>query len=125
MPQPIAGWSRFSRPARRGSVVIDLTRRGLEVHGGDIMATTTAAHAFAGFPKDAFAFFRELKRNNTREWFQANKDRYEAVCREPMKRLIADLGEDPKSAHITRINRDLRFSRDKSPYRAYIATGVR
>ncbi|HEY6218458.1 MAG TPA: DUF2461 domain-containing protein [Gemmatimonadaceae bacterium] len=83
-----------------------------------------SAH-FVGFPKDGFVFFRELKRHNNRDWFQANRERYEASCREPVKQLIEALGDDPKEAHITRINRDLRFSRDKSPYRTYIAAGVR
>ena len=80
---------------------------------------------FTGFPREAFQFFRDLARHNERDWFLANKERYERACREPMKLLLADLGADPNKAHITRINRDLRFSRDKSPYRTYIATGVR
>jgi uncharacterized protein (TIGR02453 family) len=80
---------------------------------------------FDGFPREAIGFFRQLARHNNREWFQAHKDVYERACREPMKQLIASLGADPASTKITRINRDLRFSRDKSPYRTYIAAGVR
>jgi uncharacterized protein (TIGR02453 family) len=80
---------------------------------------------FTGFPRDALEFFRDLARHNDREWFSANRDRYERACREPMKLLVADLGADPVTSRITRINRDLRFSKDKSPYRTYIATGVR
>jgi len=80
---------------------------------------------FDGFPREAIGFFRQLARHNNREWFQAHKDMYERACREPMKQLIAALGADPASTKITRINRDLRFSRDKSPYRTYIAAGVR
>jgi uncharacterized protein (TIGR02453 family) len=80
---------------------------------------------FDGFPREAIGFFRQLARHNNREWFQAHKDVYERACRGPMKQLIAALGADPASTKITRINRDLRFSRDKSPYRTYIAAGVR
>src|SRR4051794_5987742 len=89
------------------------------------MPSALPSHEFTGFPKDAFAFFRELKRHNDRDWFQSNRERYESACREPMKLLIEALGDDPKEAHISRINRDLRFSRDKSPYRTFISTGVR
>ena len=80
---------------------------------------------FPGFPREAFTFFTQLARNNKREWFLAHKDVYERACREPMKELVAELGVDPDSTRITRINRDLRFSKDKSPYRTYIAAGVR
>jgi uncharacterized protein (TIGR02453 family) len=84
-----------------------------------------AMTAFDGFPREAFGFFNQLALHNNREWFQAHKDEYERACREPMKQLVAALGADPASTKITRINRDLRFSRDKSPYRTYIAAGVR
>jgi uncharacterized protein (TIGR02453 family) len=80
---------------------------------------------FNGFPRDAFAFFKQLARHNNRDWFLAHQEVYERACREPMKQLVAELGEDPAKARITRIYRDVRFSRDKSPYRAYIAAGVR
>jgi uncharacterized protein (TIGR02453 family) len=82
------------------------------------------AEGFTGFPREATEFFRQLSRNNNREWFQAHKDVYERACREPVKALIAEL--DPVgSAHISRINRDMRFSRDGAPYKTHIAAGVR
>jgi uncharacterized protein (TIGR02453 family) len=82
------------------------------------------AEGFTGFPREATEFFRQLSRNNNREWFQAHKDVYERACREPVKALIAEL--DPMgSAHISRINRDMRFSRDGAPYKTHIAAGVR
>jgi uncharacterized protein (TIGR02453 family) len=84
-----------------------------------------------------FEFLRDLKTNNNREWFQANKDRYERARKAfesfindviPMVRTI-----DPLVDMITakdcvfRIYRDVRFSADKSPYKpnmgAYIARG--
>jgi uncharacterized protein (TIGR02453 family) len=81
------------------------------------------AEGFTGFPREAAEFFRELARNNNRDWFQAHKDVYEQACREPLKALAAEL--DPVGTpHISRINRDMRFSRDGAPYRTHIATGV-
>lgn len=81
--------------------------------------------AFGGFPREAFAFFRQLARNNNREWFQAHREVYEQACREPMKELLADLGANPARTKITRINRDMRFARSGGPYRTHIAAGVR
>jgi uncharacterized protein (TIGR02453 family) len=86
---------------------------------------------FTGFPKDMLRFFKDLKANNTREWFLGNKSRYEQSVREPMLGLLADLADrlravdgdielDPKKA-LYRINRDVRFSADKSPYKTNTA----
>lgn len=80
---------------------------------------------FNGFPAEAFEFFEQLARHNDRDWFQAHKDVYERACREPMKGLVAELGANPATTKLSRINRDMRFSRDKGPYRTYIAAGVR
>ena len=79
---------------------------------------------FRGFPSEAFGFFEQLAAHNNREWFQGHKDVYERACREPMQLLVAALGGDPTNSKVSRINRDLRFSRDKSPYRTYVAGGV-
>ncbi len=80
---------------------------------------------FNGFPHEAFDFFEQLARHNNRDWFHAHKDVYEGACCEPMKRLVAELGANPATTKLTRINRDMRFSRDQGPYRTYIAAGVR
>ena len=77
-----------------------------------------------------FTFFRELKENNNREWFQANKQRYETQVREPLLHFITDFGvrlpeisprymaDARKSGgSLFRIYRDVRFSKDKSPYK--------
>src|SRR4051812_31487683 len=86
---------------------------------------------FSGFSPKAISFFRQLERNNKREWFQPRKDQFEALCRAPMLELVAQVVEDlrgfaidhvvePKRA-IYRIYRDTRFSKDKSPYKTHIA----
>jgi uncharacterized protein (TIGR02453 family) len=84
----------------------------------------TAAVRFEGFPAEGFSFFTDLALHNERAWLQEHKGVYDRACREPMQRLITELGGDVARAHITRINRDTRFSRNKSPYRTYIAAGV-
>ncbi len=84
---------------------------------------------FTGFSPDALAFLRELTANNERDWFNANKSRYETVVRDPLISLAADLAArlvkaklplraDPKKT-MFRIHRDVRFSKDKSPYKTH------
>ena len=87
------------------------------------MTRTPAPAGFNGFGRGAFKFFEELGRHNERDWFRAHQDTYEQECREPMKLLVAELATNPAKSKVLRINRDLRFSRDKSPYRTYIAAG--
>ena len=79
---------------------------------------------FTGFPREATEFFRDLARNNNRDWFQAHKDVYEQACREPLKALDHRARSDG-NAHLSRINRDMRFSRDGAPYKTHVAGGVR
>lgn len=78
------------------------------------------------FTKDYIQFFKNLEKNNTKEWFHANKKSYEANVKKPMQQLVTDLiaelqkfdaeiDIDPKKC-IGRINRDIRFSKDKTPY---------
>jgi uncharacterized protein (TIGR02453 family) len=89
--------------------------------------------------KDALIFLEELHYNNDRAWFAENKPRYERVLKEPFRVIVAevitrmqrvdpDLQCTPEQA-IFRIYRDVRFARDKSPYKdyasAYIASGGR
>ena len=88
-----------------------------------VRAVESVADLFSGFPREAFTFFRDLKSHNNRDWFQAHKDVYERACRDPLKALVSAL--DPLgAARISRINRDMRFSRDGGPYKTHIATGI-
>lgn len=84
--------------------------------------------SFAGLPDQLPRFLAELAANNERAWFQQHRDEYLALVREPLRALVAALapamlGIDPAfdvnpcGAAVSRINRDVRFSRDKSPYR--------
>ena len=90
------------------------------------------------FSPDFFAFFRDLKRHNDREWFAANKDRYVASVETPMLTFIKDVGERlPEiskffradlrrfGGSLYRIYRDTRFSPDKTPYKTWTAAHFR
>lgn len=81
---------------------------------------------------ELFAFLRELKANNDRDWFQANKSHYEKQVREPLLDFVTDFGlrlpeisrhyvaDARKSGgSLFRIYRDVRFSKDKSPYKTH------
>jgi uncharacterized protein (TIGR02453 family) len=79
----------------------------------------------------AFRFLRGLKQNNNKAWFEAHRTEYERDVREPMRALIEEMnrrmtrfapemGGDAKRS-MFRINRDIRFSNDKSPYKTHAA----
>ena len=93
---------------------------------------------FSGFPKELFTFIRQLKKNNNREWFHANKDRYREFVVAPMCdfiqamayrfdkmaiRFVAD--PRPHGGSMFRIYRDTRFSKDKRPYKNHVACHFR
>ncbi len=84
---------------------------------------------------ELFAFFRDLRDNNQRLWFEANKIRYETHVRQPLLRFIADFSlrlaeisphfvadARPIGGSLFRIYRDVRFARDKTPYKT--AAGI-
>lgn len=79
------------------------------------------------FPAEAIAFYRDLELNNTREWWLANKPRYDEHVRGPLEEVTEALQPEFGDAKLFRPHRDVRFSADKSPYKthqgAYIATG--
>ena len=102
------------------------------------MATKSASshpslERFEGFPAGGYEFFLELQANQSRDWFMAHKNDYERLWARPMQalgdELIAELmstypriGES--RPHVFRIQRDVRFSADKSPYKTHAAMTV-
>ncbi|MFV0429533.1 MAG: DUF2461 domain-containing protein [Arachnia sp.] len=82
---------------------------------------------FEGFAPEAFEFYRELIADNSREFWLANKPRYERLVKEPMALLVDALEDEFGVAKLFRPNRDVRFSADKSPYKthqgAYVPAG--
>jgi uncharacterized protein (TIGR02453 family) len=77
---------------------------------------THGVSAFTGFPSDVYDFWEGVEQHNDRDWFQANKARYEHSVKAPMEALLADLGDKlAVSTRVMRIHRDVRFSKDKRP----------
>jgi uncharacterized protein (TIGR02453 family) len=86
---------------------------------------------FTGFRPRALTFLRELARNNRREWFQAHREEYERELKQPMIALVEEIdarlatlapeiiGDAKRS--VFRIYRDVRFSKDKAPYKTNAA----
>jgi uncharacterized protein (TIGR02453 family) len=88
-------------------------------------------NTFSGFPKEGMDFLGQLKKNNSREWFQPRKSVFDDKVKSPMAELVSLLNNDlagfapdhindPAKA-IYRIYRDTRFSADKTPYKTHIA----
>lgn len=86
------------------------------------------------FTAEYLKFFRGLKKNNSKAWFDANKKVYEAEVKKPFAALVEEIitrirAEDPalttsaKEA-IFRLNRDIRFSKDKAPYKTHMAANI-
>lgn len=89
----------------------------------------------AFFNQDFLDFFIELAPNNNKDWFDVNRKRYEENVREPFKEFVAHLiqriAEDDKEFAelepkdcIFIINRDIRFSKDKTPYKMMVSAVV-
>lgn len=79
------------------------------------------------FPNETVAFLRDLKRNNQRDWFKEHKKRFEAAVKYPAEDFVdlleAEFEQLTNRAHaskIFRIHRDVRFSKDKTPYNSHL-----
>ena len=89
---------------------------------------------FNGFTAESFEFMMAISFNNNREFFHENHEWYMKSVRQPLLDLASELNEtieaiDPELERrperlVSRINRDIRFSKDKSPYRDYMWIGI-
>jgi uncharacterized protein (TIGR02453 family) len=86
--------------------------------------------SFTGLPADYYAFFKELSANNDREWFEDNKQRFRQSVQQPLVAFVEAMAPrlaavskhfvaDPRlnGGSIFRIYKDVRFSKDKKPYK--------
>lgn len=73
--------------------------------------------AFRGIPAEAFDFYDALAADNTKIFWGEHKSEYEACVRGPLQELAAELEPRFGSAHLYRPYRDVRFSKDKTPYK--------
>jgi uncharacterized protein (TIGR02453 family) len=88
--------------------------------------------AFQGIPRETLTFLAGLSRNNEKAWFDAHREDYERFFMTPARELVMALAEplrtlspsvhaEPKvNGSIMRINRDIRFSKNKSPYKDHL-----
>lgn len=77
---------------------------------------------FRGFPPEGLAFFAALAANNTRDHWLANKETFERTVRDPLRAFLDDVADEFGTFHLFRMNRDVRFAKDKSPYKTF--TGI-
>jgi len=75
--------------------------------------------AFTGFPTAALDFYDDLEVDNTRSFWAAHKDVYDAAVKAPMAALVASLEEEFGTAKVFRPYRDVRFAKDKTPYKTH------
>src|SRR4051794_32427307 len=120
---------------RRELAIKRMTRKGKEA----LMSAGTQGRRVSGAPTERFRefsaeairFLRRLRRNNRRDWFERHRAVYEGAGRDPMRALVEEmdvrlariapeLTGDPRRS-VFRIHRDVRFSRDKSPYKTNAA----
>jgi len=137
-----AGYTRARRPVRlvhlepaadrsaalrRELAIKRLPRRLKEQLVNGVLTTTE----FRGFGPGALKFLRGLARHNDRDWFERHRAVYETEVRDPLRALVEEMDVrlariapelvgDPRRS-IFRIHRDVRFSKDKSPYKTNAA----
>ena len=93
---------------------------------------------FGGFSSSFFGFFKDLKAHNERAWFEANKERFRSTVQAQMSDFIAAMAPElkkiskefiadprPNGGSMFRIHRDVRFARDKRPYKEHTACQFR
>jgi len=79
---------------------------------------------FRGWKVEALEFFDGLEAENTKAYWQRNKDVYDTLVRAPMEELLAELEPEFGEGRIFRPYRDVRFSADKSPYKTNLAAVI-
>jgi uncharacterized protein (TIGR02453 family) len=100
-----------------------------------MMLDLLISEPFLGFSKESLDFLKKLKskRCNNKEWFDKNRDIYEEYVKNPIRSLLDNLSAElkkvderivvsPKS--VFRINRDIRFKKDKTPYKSHVSAAI-
>lgn len=95
---------------------------------------TQSPSAFSGFPQEGFAFLRGLRGNNSKDWFDEHRNTYRKALRQPLCSLVQELAGvfDAEGLQLTgdskrslfRINRDVRFSKNKLPYNCHVSAAL-
>jgi uncharacterized protein (TIGR02453 family) len=100
--------------------------------GGIMAKAAQDSGGFSGFPKETFAFLEGIAAHNDKAWFEAHRDLYEAGYVAPGRAFVEAIGsrlkkisptvqyEAKANGSLGRINRDIRFSKDKRPYKDHL-----
>lgn len=84
--------------------------------------------SFSGFTEAALDFYEDLEDDNSKTYWEAHKETYRTAVREPMTELVNELAEEFGTAKLFRPYRDVRFAKDKTPYKthqgAFISVGT-
>jgi uncharacterized protein (TIGR02453 family) len=127
MPTSARGSTRSH--SRAGSEAASRPARSRATGAG----ASAAPGKFAGFSDEAIQFLLELQAEQSRDWFKTHQDDYVRLCRQPLELLVYELQDRLADVfpqivnvepHIFRIQRDTRFSKDKSPYKTNLAANL-
>jgi uncharacterized protein (TIGR02453 family) len=80
--------------------------------------------SFGGFPEEALVFYEGLEADNTKAYWTDHRDVYDRAVKAPLDALLADLAPEFGRAKVFRPYRDVRFSKDKTPYKTHAAAVV-
>jgi uncharacterized protein (TIGR02453 family) len=75
--------------------------------------------SFAGFPEEAIEFYEGLEADNSKPYWTAHRETYDRCVRGPMEALLAAVEPEFGEGHVFRPYRDVRYARDKSPYKTH------
>ncbi len=127
----MGGWAKYLRAVDPAADTFD------NLESGSLMKrqlTPISMNSQSYFTPETFGFFKRLSENNNRDWFAVHKQEYETLAKDPMLRFIADIDGplkeiSPRFSAVPKINggslfriyRDTRYSKDKTPYKTWLA----
>lgn len=95
------------------------TRKRAAAPARDRQQQPTEPGGFAGIPEAALDFYDDLEQDNSKTFWDAHRDQYQQAVREPMERLAIALQDEFGPTKLFRPYRDVRFAKDKTPYKTH------
>jgi uncharacterized protein (TIGR02453 family) len=129
-------WALHERPMQCRQETLGFTPGPVRLHfpPGQLHGARSDVHPMAHFTRATFRFLRELAQSNDTTWFHAHRDEYERHVRGPANEVATQwndalprhyVGAGAGGRAVSPPNRDIRFSRDKAPYRTHVAIRLR
>ncbi|NNG35382.1 DUF2461 domain-containing protein [Nakamurella aerolata] len=97
----------------------DSGRAGAAAPGSSRSGTSNAPSDFAGIPEEALDFYDDLEQDNSKAFWEARREQYQRAVRDPMERLAIALQDEFGTTKLFRPYRDVRFAKDKTPYKTH------